>query len=157
MRSKYKHGSLQHVILMVPESCPKVALRCETKMIGMKWRIWQEKILLLLRIKKHNTETLCRQVYDEGRIRGWPGLGQEVSEICRELSIPDVNDQIVSKCEIKKAIFENHYSDMIEKVKKQTKLEDIKDEDFRDVHPYFDGKSVYNGSRASKRQDPGHI
>ena len=46
-----------HVILMVPESCPKVALRCDTRMIGMKWRIWQEKILLLLRIKKHSTET----------------------------------------------------------------------------------------------------
>ena len=73
------------VMSMVPESCPKVALRCETKMIGMKWRIWQEKILLLLRIKKHNEEALCRQVYEEGRSRGWPGLGQEVSAICKEL------------------------------------------------------------------------
>ena len=64
------------------------------------------------------------------------------------MGIPDVNEQIVSKCEIKKAIFENHYSDMVEKVKKQTKLEDIKDEDFRDVQPYFDDKSVDNGRMA---------
>ena len=27
------------VMLAVPESCPKVALRSDTKMIGMKWRI----------------------------------------------------------------------------------------------------------------------
>ena len=34
------------VLLKVPESCPKVALRCETKMMGMKWRICEEKIFL---------------------------------------------------------------------------------------------------------------
>ena len=133
---------------MVPESCPKVALRCETKMIGMKWRIWQEKILILLRIKKHNEEALCRQVYEEGRSRGWPGLGQEVSAICKELGIADVNEQMVSKCDVKKAIFENHYNEMVEKVKKQTKLEDIKEDDFRELQPYFDDKSVDNGRMA---------
>ena len=30
------------LILKVPESCPKVALRSETGMLGMKWRIWQD-------------------------------------------------------------------------------------------------------------------
>ena len=39
------------VLLKVPESCPKVALRCETQMMGMKRRIWEEKVFLLLRIK----------------------------------------------------------------------------------------------------------
>ena len=32
------------VMLTVPESCPKVALRCETGMLGMKWRVWREKL-----------------------------------------------------------------------------------------------------------------
>ena len=31
------------VILKVPESCPKLALKCETKIIDMKWRIWETK------------------------------------------------------------------------------------------------------------------
>ena len=62
------------VVLSVPESCPKLALRCETGMIGMKWRIWEAKLNLLLRIKNHNTSVLCRQVYEEGRRNGWPGL-----------------------------------------------------------------------------------
>ena len=32
------------VILKVPESCPKVALKCETKIMGMKWRNWEHTI-----------------------------------------------------------------------------------------------------------------
>ena len=84
------------VMLCVPESCLKVALKCETRMMGMKWRIWQEKILFILRIKKHEEGTLCKEVYEEGKRMGWPGLGQEVSLICDVLGIPDVNDVLVS-------------------------------------------------------------
>ena len=69
------------VILKVPESCPKVALKSETKMLGMKWRIWEAKIFLLMRIRNHETNTLCRQIYEEGKSRGWSGLGQEVTYI----------------------------------------------------------------------------
>ena len=83
------------VILKVPESCPKVALRCETKMVGMKWRVWQEKILLILRIKNHEKGILCRDVHKECKSISWPGLGQEVTSICQELGIPDVNDVVV--------------------------------------------------------------
>ena len=42
------------VMMMVPESCPKIALVCETK---MKWRIWQEKLFLILRIKNLGPQT----------------------------------------------------------------------------------------------------
>ena len=31
------------VMLKVPESCPKIALRCEPGMLGMKWRLWELK------------------------------------------------------------------------------------------------------------------
>ena len=40
------------VMFKVPESCPRIALRAETRMIGMKQRIWEYKLLLLNRIKK---------------------------------------------------------------------------------------------------------
>ena len=79
------------VILKVPESCPKVALKAETGMLGMKWRLWQEKIFLLMRIRNHSEDALCRQIYEEGELRKWPGLGQEVKEICQALNIPDAN------------------------------------------------------------------
>ena len=95
------------IILKVPESCPKVALRSETKMLGMKWRVWQEKVLLLIRIRNHDDETLCKQIYEEGKAKGWPGLGKEVSEICKAINIPDVNNEGVPKAAVKEMIF-NH-------------------------------------------------
>ena len=75
-------------MLKVPESCLKIALRSETGMMGVKWRIWQSELLLLTRIKSHNTGSLCRQVYEEERAKVWPGLGMEVKQICEELEIP---------------------------------------------------------------------
>ena len=101
-----------------------------------------EKILLIMRIKKHEEGVLCRQIYEEGKINGWPGLGQEVTEICNTIGIPDVNSQIVTKKEVKTAIFEHHYKDMVETVKTKKKLDDIKEDDFREVQPYFEDKSV---------------
>ena len=79
------------VMLKVPESCPKIALRSETDMIGMKWRVWQTKLMLLQRTK-NQTRSLYRQVYEDGRAKGWPGLWREVSQICEQLGIPDIND-----------------------------------------------------------------
>ena len=53
--------NIQHffwrVVLRVPESCPKLALRCETGMIGMKWRVWLEKVTLLVRIQNRQANT----------------------------------------------------------------------------------------------------
>ena len=76
-------GNLQNyfwrVILTVPETYPKTALRCETEMVGMKWSIYTAKIMLLMRIKSQDNSSLSRQVYEECRGREWPGLGEEVS------------------------------------------------------------------------------
>jgi hypothetical protein len=43
----------------VPESCPKQVLRCETGMLGMKWRILKEKLLLLRRVKQKKESEHC--------------------------------------------------------------------------------------------------
>ena len=77
------------VMLTVPESCPKLALRCETKQLGMKWRIWEAKILLSKRILKMDMKTLVKGIYMEGKMMGWPGLWREVKEIYREVGISD--------------------------------------------------------------------
>ena len=138
------------VMLGVPESCPKIALRCETRMIGMQWRIWQEKILLLQRIKKQDEATLSRQVYEEGKIMGWPGLGSEVADICQKIGIPNINDSFVSKKEVKEALFNHHYSDMKKELEKSKKLKDIQNEDFTEIQPYFNEKSVESTRMAFK-------
>jgi hypothetical protein len=133
------------IILKVPESCPKVSLRSETKMLGMKWRVWQEKLFLLMRIRNHDEDTLCRQIYEEGKLRGWPGLGKEVAEICKAIDIPDVNNEVVTKAAVKDAIFNHHYAAMTEEIVNMTKLEPIKNDDFRETQEYFKNKSIENG------------
>jgi hypothetical protein len=139
------------IMLKVPESCPKLALRCETKMISMKWRVWQAKLLLLLKIKHQETTSLSRQVYEQGRANGWPGLAMEVTDICNQLGIPDLNNVHVSKEEIKAAIIDHHYNDLKEQLGKSNgKLEKIKDDDFSEIQGYFSDKSVENTRMAFK-------
>ena len=138
------------VMLTVPESCPKIALRCETGMMGMKWRIWKEKIMLVVRIKDQDSSVLSRQVYEESLIRGWPGLGKEVSGICLEIGIPDVNKVVVTKEDIREAIWNHHYRDMKIELEKSKKLGDIKHEDFSEVQNYFKVKSVETTRMAFK-------
>ena len=116
----------------------------------MKWRIWQEKVLLLIRIKNHEPNTLCRQVFEEEKSRSWPGLAKEVSEICKTVGIEDVNHVAVSKYEVKEAIFKHHYSDMIAVINTKSKLEAIKENDFTQVQEYFNEKSVSDSRMAFK-------
>ena len=53
-----------------------------------------------------------------------------------------MNSVVVDKDEVKNAIFENHYQEMVEEVKSKKKLENIKEDDFREVQQYFGDKSV---------------
>ena len=46
------------VMLEVPESCPRIALRAETRMVTMKYRVWQQKLLLLRRIQRYIKQTI---------------------------------------------------------------------------------------------------
>ena len=101
------------VMLNVPESCPKLALRCETKTTDMKWRVWEEKCLLLVSIKSLEDKSLAKSMYQQAEDNGWPGLGREVKEICKEINIPDINQNIVRKCDIQKAISVSHHQDMM--------------------------------------------
>ena len=119
-------------------------------MKGIKWRIWQANLLLFTRIKSNNTGSLCRQVYEEGRAKGWPGLGMEVKQICEELEIPDINNVCLTKAEIKRAISENHYKDVKKELDKSTKMEHVKGEDFYKVQEYFNDKSVENCRMSSE-------
>jgi hypothetical protein len=69
------------MMLEVPVSTPKMALRAETGLLSMKHRIWNEKVNLISAIRRMK-EGLAKQVYEEQVLNGWPGLAQEVSDIC---------------------------------------------------------------------------
>ena len=83
-------------------------------------------ILKLMRIKNHSTDTLCRQIYEAGRTKGWPGLDKKVRVICKTLNIPDVKGTFVDKSDVKKAIFNHHYDAMKEEMFSMSKLEPVK-------------------------------
>ena len=58
----YIEGFYWKIILKVPDSCPKLAIRCEAKMRSTKWRIWEEKCLLLLWTTKNQTTSWDKKI-----------------------------------------------------------------------------------------------
>ena len=132
------------VMLRVPESCPRIALRAETRMLGMKHRVWQEKLLLLKRIKSQKQESLSNKILEEQRANNWPGLSREVSDICEQVKIPDINDSDIAAKEIRQAIFDHHHSELMDKITISKKMMSHKEDNFKEVQDYMKGKSVEN-------------
>ena len=72
----------------------------------MKFRIWKEKLMLVLHIRSLNDATLAKKIYDEQRKENWPGLAKETKNICEVLQIEDVNTTQMKKTEYKKSVNE---------------------------------------------------
>ena len=106
--------------------------------------------MLLRRIQNLDEGTLARKIYQEGKTNNWPGLGKEVSDICEIIGIPDVNFENVSTKTIKDAIFKHHYSEMKETITSYKKIEEIKDDDFKEPQKYMHFKSANTGRLAFK-------
>ena len=102
-----------------------MALRSETHMTGMKWRIWKAKCLLLKQIQQLDDTSLAKQVCGEADARGWPELQKEVKEIGSQIGIRDMNKHDVSNHKIKQAIYYSHYKSMKEELQRLSKLEHI--------------------------------
>ena len=60
------------LILEVPESCPKIALRSKTKSVGIKWKVWEAKYLLLKQIQNLKDRDLAKRVCQEADNRRLP-------------------------------------------------------------------------------------
>ena len=75
-RQEKKLESLQEqfirMMMEVPVSTPKLALRAETGLLSMKHRVWVEKLNLVLAIQK--SAGLAKNVYLEQLNHNWPGL-----------------------------------------------------------------------------------
>ena len=103
-----KLNSLQQwfvrLILQVGPGAPLAALTWETGLLDMKLRIYKEKLLMIMHIRKLDESSLASRVYHEQLAKGWPGLAREGSEICKELDIEDVNVTTLTKSEFKRVI-----------------------------------------------------
>ena len=68
---------------------------------------------------------MSRQVFEECKARGLPGRGEEVTDICKEIGIPNVNVVNVEKHDIKDAIWNHHQRDRKTELTTSKKLKEI--------------------------------
>ena len=139
--TEYKLDAIQdlfgRVLFQVPQSTPRLATRAALGLQGMKWRVWQAKLLLVVALREQEEDCLAREVLEEQVRMGWPGLATEAQEICQEIGLPDVTNSKnrVYKEDVKEAIKMNH----LMKLKEQmtgTKLETMKRSDLRERRSY---------------------
>ena len=125
------------VILKVPQSTPKLSIRAALGLPVMAWRIKQEKILLVLAIKEQEDGCLAKEVLKEQVRMEWPGLGQEVKDICKEIGLPDATKEevVIEKEAVKEAIMMSHVKYLKAEMKGK-KLETMANTDMRKRRDY---------------------
>ena len=124
-------------LLQVPQSTPKLSVRAALGLLGSRWRIWEEKVLLVLVLKGQKEGCLAQEVMREQIRMGWPGLGQEVRQICKEIGLPDATNEKVDieKEAVKEAILLHHLQ-YLKKEMKGKKLEIMARSDMRKRKEY---------------------
>ena len=128
------------LMLEVPVSTPKVALRAETGLLSMKHRIWNEKVNLYFALKKMK-DGLARQVLEEQIENGWPGLAREVGEIGDSIGVQNINS--ISNQSLKMALRHHDKGEIMEKmIKDYKKLDKVKCDDPTVAKEYMEKKSI---------------
>ena len=77
-------------LLHLPVSTPKACLLAASGRTRMKWRVWEQKLLLILAIGQQEDEVLAKQVFEEQVELGLPGLAQEATDICSQIGLQDI-------------------------------------------------------------------
>ena len=87
-------------LLGVGQSCPRPALCWDTATLSMKIRIYKAKLLLINHIKKIESKSLAKQVFENQNKYGWPGLVSEIKTISEEWSIPDITKKKIMRLKL---------------------------------------------------------
>ena len=82
-----------------PPSTPLLALSTQAGMPDMQQRVELEKICIVSRLlhTREEQENVAREVLQEQLQQGWPGLCQEVQEICLRVGLPDVTKEHIHR------------------------------------------------------------
>ena len=112
------------LIYSCPASTPKPSLRGEAGFLNIEHRIMQEKICLVTRIMFCNSEeeSYARYILKEQLRQGWPGLAQEVVNICKNIGLPNACLEYIHRKEISEAILISH----LRVLKEEYKMEKLK-------------------------------
>ena len=121
------------VLLKMPQSTPRLAIRGALGLLGMRFRVYQEKVLLVKDIKEQEEDCLAKQVLEEQVRMGWPGLAVEVQEICHLTGLPDITKK--EKSDIKETMQLSHLKCLKEEMT-EVKLDRMKNTDMRARRSY---------------------
>ena len=144
------------LLLAVPRSCPKVALRQQTGMLSMRYRVWVEEIMFVHHLRRLDSQSLASRVYHEQLSNGWPGLTKEVTDICTDLLIESVHDTNLDKKEYKKVVLtacvDRDRMEMKQVMEEMSKCEDIINNDFKAQHYILSNTLVNQESCLGSKQ-----
>ena len=85
--------------LQVGPGAARASLLWDTACWDMELRVFWEKILLVLHIRKLKENSIAKLIYEEQKRKQWPGLARETKIICTALKIPDCNETYIEKSE----------------------------------------------------------
>ena len=115
----------------------------------MKLRVWVEKLMLVRHIRSLEDTTIARQVYEEQKCHGWPGLVRETAPICSRLGIEDGNEVAMERWstkEYRKLVLEacrkHDEAELREAARGQRKCQRIMEEEY--------GRKKYMGQKTLK-------
>ena len=112
LRSIQRRGwmSFRTFLDMSSSRSPRLGACAALGFLGMRWRLWEANILLVLAIWGQEDICLARQLLQEQIRMGWPELGREVMEIFQKIGPPDASDEEVDieKEAVKEAIIIDH-------------------------------------------------
>ena len=133
------------LVLQVGPGTPTAALLWDSGFLDMGLRVWMDKIWLVLHLRQLDEDSLASQVYREQVSNKWPGLAEEVDNICSKLEVESANtcqldvktyrQQVIKACHI---INEKRIRKSIENSKK---CERIKNEAYGKKN-YFKEKNI---------------
>ena len=94
------------LIYQIGPGAPLSSLLWDSITLDMKFRVWIEKILLILAIRNLEEDSIAHLVYREQKEKKWPGLAAETAKICMDLNIEDCNITLLSKKDYKQLVME---------------------------------------------------
>ena len=85
------------LVLRIGPGSPLVAILWDTSLLNMKFRVYIEKVMMIVHLRSLDEETLAHKIYEEQKSNEWPGLCEETRGICEELQIEDCNKTMMGK------------------------------------------------------------
>ena len=116
---------------------PKSSLQAAFGLVSMKFRVMEAKVLLVLAIRSQEEGGLAREILEEQLAMGFPGLGQEVRQICVELGLPDDTRMDVQKEQVREAIQLNSLKELKAEMTGKIKIKELAMCDLRQPQSYF--------------------